>query len=120
MSLSRRRFTQEFKLAAVERLEQGASAAEVSRAFEINPNLLHRWRREFRQGPGNAFPGEGKRRGEETRAAELERKVGRQAMEIDFLKGCLQRIEEQRKLQAVAGKPLSANRSGNKSRRNHR
>ena len=57
MSLSRRKFTQEFKLSAVERLEQGASAAEVSRAFEINPNLLHRWRREFRQGPGNAFPG---------------------------------------------------------------
>jgi transposase-like protein len=28
MSLSRRRFTQEFKLAAVERLEQGASAAD--------------------------------------------------------------------------------------------
>ena len=47
MSLSRRRFTQEFKLSAVERLEQGTSAGEVSRAFEINPNLLHRWRREF-------------------------------------------------------------------------
>ena len=41
MSLSRRRFTQEFNLAAVERLDQGASVAEVSRAFEINPNLLH-------------------------------------------------------------------------------
>ncbi len=39
MSLSRRRFTREFKQAAVERLEQGASAAEVSRAYEINPNL---------------------------------------------------------------------------------
>ena len=56
MSLSRRRFTQEFKLSAVERLEQGASAAEVSRAFEINPNLLHRWRREFRQGPAMLSP----------------------------------------------------------------
>ena len=120
MSLSRRRFTQEFKLAAVERLDQGVSAAEVSRAFEINPNLLHRWRRELRQGPGNAFPGEGKRRWQETRTAELERKVGQQTMEIDFLKQCLQRIEEQRKLQASAGKPLSANRSGNKSRRNRR
>jgi len=42
MSLSRRRFTQEFKLSAVERLEQGTSAAEVSRAYEVNPNLLHR------------------------------------------------------------------------------
>ncbi|MHC4998753.1 MAG: hypothetical protein ACYTEM_07000, partial [Planctomycetota bacterium] len=32
-----------------------------------------------------AFPGEGHRRIEESRIAELERKVGRQAMEIDFL-----------------------------------
>ena len=107
MSLSRRRFTPEFKLSAVKRLEQVASAAEVSRAFEVNPNLLHRWRREFRQGPANAFPGEGKRRWEETRTAELERKVGQQTMETDFFKGCLQRIEQQRKLQASAGKPLS-------------
>src|SRR3990170_3842962 len=72
---------------------------------------LHRWRREFRQGPGNAFPGLGRRRWEEGRVAQLERKIGQQALEIDFLKGCLQRIDEQRKLQALAGKPLSTSRS---------
>ena len=115
MSLSRRKFTPEFKLSALERLQQGASAAQVSRAFEINPNLPHRWRREFRQGLGNAFPGEGKRRWEETRTAELDRKVGRLTMEIDFLKGCLQRIEQQGKLRASTAKPLPATRSGNKS-----
>ena len=53
MGLSRRQFTKEFKLAAVRRLEQGVSMAEVARALEVNPNVLHRWRREFRQGPGN-------------------------------------------------------------------
>ena len=100
--------------------DQGASAAEVSRAFEVNPNLLHRWRRELSQGRGNAFPGEGKRRWEETRSAELERKAGQQTMEIDFLKRCLRRIEEQRKLRASAGKPPSANRSDNESRRKRR
>jgi transposase-like protein len=45
------------KLAALQQLEKGSSAAEVARAFEINANLLHRWRKEFRHGPGNAFPG---------------------------------------------------------------
>jgi len=45
------------------------------RAFEVNPNVLHRWRREFRQGPGNAFPGLGQRRWEEGRVAQLEHKV---------------------------------------------
>ncbi len=53
-----RQFTREVKLAAVRRLEGGASIAEVSRAFEVNPNVLHRWRKEFREGPGNAFPGQ--------------------------------------------------------------
>ena len=63
MGLSRRQFTKEFKLAAVRRLEQGVSIAEVARALEVNPNVLHRWRREFRHGPGNAFPGNGKQLG---------------------------------------------------------
>ena len=62
MGLSRRKFTKEFKLAAVRRLEQGISMAEASRALEVSANVLQRWRREFRQGPGNAFPGNGKDR----------------------------------------------------------
>lgn len=107
MGLSRRTFTKEFKLAAVRRLEQGVSIGEVARALEVNANVLHRWRREFRQGPGNVFPGNGKQRWSEGRIAELERKIGQQALELDFLKGCLQRIEEQRMLQALTGKPRS-------------
>ena len=62
MGLSRRQFTREFKLTAVRQLEQGVSIGAVARALEVNPNVLHRWRREFRQGRGNGFPGLGKRR----------------------------------------------------------
>jgi transposase-like protein len=40
----------------------GASLTEVARAFVVNPNVLDRLRREFRQELGNAFPGLGKRR----------------------------------------------------------
>ncbi len=114
MGLSRRQFTQEFKLAAVRRLEQGVSIAEVARGLEVSPNVLHRWGREFRHGPGNAFPGNGKPRWSEGRVAELERKVGQQALEIDFLKGCLQRVEEARMLQALNGNPRSSGRSKKK------
>jgi transposase len=112
MGLSRRQFTKEFKLAAVRRLEQGVSIAEVARGVEVNPNVLHRWQREFRE--GNVFPGNGKQRWSEGRMAELERKIGQQALEIDFLKGCLQRIEEQRMLQALTGNPPSTGRSKKK------
>ena len=55
MGLSRRMFTKEFKLAAVQRLERGSSLGEVARALEVNPNVLHRWRREVRQGQATFF-----------------------------------------------------------------
>jgi len=112
--LARRQSTREFKLVAVRRLEQGVSRAEVARASEVNPNVLDRWRREFRRGAGNVFPGKGKQRWSEGRIAELERKVGQQTLEIDFLKGCLQRIEGQRMLQALSGGPRSTGRSKKK------
>jgi transposase len=115
MGLSRRTFTREMKFAAVQRLETGAGIAEVARAFEVDPNVLHRWRREFREGPGNAFPGLGKKRWDDTQQAKLERKIGQQTLEIDFLKSCLQRIEERRMLQALTGKPRSTGTSKSKS-----
>ena len=114
MGLSRRKFTAEFKAEVVRRLELGASVAEVARACEVNPHVLHRWRRERRENGEKAFPGGGQRRAEESRVAELERKIGQQALEIDFLRRCLQRVEEQRKLQALSGRPRSTSRSSKK------
>ncbi len=107
MGLSRRKFTKEFKEAAVRRLELGVSVAEVARACEVNPNVLGRWRRELRDYGAKAFSGGGHSRAEQSQMAELERKVGRQAMEIDFLQRCLQHVEEQRKLQALSGRGSS-------------
>src|SRR5262249_10171929 len=40
----------------------GASVAEVARACEVDANVLHRWRREFRDGVNRAFPGLGKKK----------------------------------------------------------
>src|SRR5690348_6202052 len=76
MSVSRRNFTKEFKEAAVRQLELGASLAEVARACEVNPNVLHRWKRELRDYGVKAFAGNGKARAEDSRVGELERKVG--------------------------------------------
>jgi len=81
-------------------------------AFEVNL-----WRRELREGAGNAFLGTGRRRWEEGRLAQLERKIGQQALEIDFSQGCLQHIEEQQQLQAWTGRPLSTRKSKQGARR---
>ena len=112
MELSRRKLSREFKIAALRQIEAGASMAAVARSCEVNPNLLHRWRRDFQESPEHAFPGLGQKRADADRVAELERKVGQQALEIDFLQKCLRRIEEPRRLQALTGKPRSTSRSG--------
>jgi transposase len=111
---SRRKFTKEFKQTAVRRLNSGQSVAEVARALEVNPSELHRWRRELQEHGEKAFSGVGKKRAEESRVAELERKVGQQAMEIDFLKRALQHVEEQRLLRALNNGALSTARSRKK------
>ena len=114
MGQRRRKFTKEFKEAAVRRLELGASVAEVARGCEVDPNVLHRWRRELHEHGAKAFSGNGRSRAEENRVAELERKVGRQAMEIDFLRRCLQHADEQRKLQALTTRGSSTRTSSKK------
>jgi transposase len=111
---SRRKFTKEFKLTAVRRMQGGQSLAEVARALEVNPSELHRWRRELDEHGESAFSGIGKRRAEESALAELERKVGRQAIEIDFLKRALQHVEQQRLLGALNKGARSTGRSRKK------
>lgn len=112
---SRRKFTKEFKLGAVARLNSGQTMAEVARALEVHPTLVLRWREQLQdRGEEAAFPGRGNgKQQEESRIAELERKVGQQQMEIDFLERALRRIDEQRRLQG-ANRPA---RSTSKSRK---
>jgi transposase-like protein len=110
----RRKFTKEFKQTAVRRLNSGQSVAEVARALEVHSSDLHRWRRELQDHGERAFIGAGKKRAEETKVAELERKIGQQTVEIDFLKRALQHVEEQRLLRALNNGAPSTSRSKKK------
>jgi transposase-like protein len=91
-------FTREFKLAAVKELESGKPLGYVARQLEVSPNMLQRWRREFKAQPTTAFSGQGRRVLAESREAELERKIGQMTMENDFLKKLLRSFEEQQAL----------------------
>jgi transposase-like protein len=111
---ARRKFTKEFKQTAVRRLNSGQSLGEVARALEVQPGDLHRWRRELQEHGERAFNGAGKKRAEEGKVGELERKIGQQTMEIDFLKRALQHVEEQRLLRALNNGAPSTSRSRKK------
>ena len=106
-------------MAAIRRLQGGQTAAEVARALEVHPAELYRWRRELDEHGERAFEGVGRKRADQSQVAELERKIGQQTLEIDFLKRALQHVEEQRLLRALTTGAASTGTSKKKSRREH-
>ena len=110
----RRKFSKEFKLEAVRRIQAGQSVAELSRALEVRPTELYRWCREREQLGERAFAGKGRALTEVDQVAKLERMIGQQALEIDFLKRALQHVEEQRQLRALADGARSTSKSSKK------
>jgi len=92
--------------------------ARLARELEVNPSELYRWFGEQERFGAHAFLGTGHQRVGPDGVAELERKMGQQALEIDFLKRALQRVEEQRQLRALAGGAQSTNRLGGKPKPN--
>ena len=111
---SRRTFTKEFKWDAVQRLRAGEPVGLVARSLEVNRQELYRWSRDVDKFGERAFPGVGQKRAEETRIAELERKIGQQVLDIDFLKRALQHVEQQRQLRAANGGASFTNKSSAK------
>ena len=48
----RRRFSHEFKARVVQACDEpGQSVAGVARQYDLNANLLHKWRRQLKAGP---------------------------------------------------------------------
>jgi len=117
--MAKRTFSREVKLRAVRRLQSGERASDVSRSVGVDRGDLYRWRREYEEHGDRAFCGGGFKRVEEDQIAQLERKVGQQALEIDFLQKALQRVEEERQLRAMIG-ARSTNSSPGKSKTGRR
>jgi transposase len=95
----RQEYSRELKLAAMREIDSGKGMAEVARMYQLSPKRLETWRCEWRAKGELAFPGKGAQpqsKLDANRISELERKIGQQAMEIDFLKKTLRRFREQR------------------------
>jgi len=88
---SRRNYTKEFKLSVIQELESGEDVVKICKRHGLYPQLVLRWRREYRADPINAFGGHGNPSTAETKIAELERKIGQMYLEIDFLKKVLKK-----------------------------
>jgi transposase len=115
-----RRYSREFKVAAVERVTGGEPITAVARDLEIGVDAIWRWRKTILEKGEEHLHGVGRQRGvqrrgpgkngSQQRIAELERLVGRQQMEIRFLDRALRRIEELRQEKNDDGAAASTKR----------
>jgi len=85
--VKRRRFNAEFKAQVVlEMLTEQKSAADASREYGIKFSMLSRWKQEFIERSPSLFEVGAVPDDRDERIAELERMVGRQAMELEMAK----------------------------------
>ena len=86
--VQRRKFTPEFKAQVVlEMLTEHKSAAQLSRDYGIKDSVISRWKQEFiKRSPSLFESGATGPDDRDQRIAELERLVGRLALELDAAK----------------------------------
>lgn len=100
MRAKRRTFTAQFKLETVmEGLRGEKSVAQICRERNINDNLYYKWRDAFLERATNLFEERTSSKYDEqaVRIAELERMVGKQALEIEILKKAGSLLDAQRR-----------------------
>jgi len=131
--MAKRIFSREFKLAAVRRLAAGEKVHVVAGELGVQAQNLYRWLDRFREGGSAALRPDGRPTDIErvamqsgaaagagsaampgadppdalelarARIAELERKIGRQELELDFFQRALRHVEEGRSASGAPG-----------------
>lgn len=138
---ARRRFSREFKLAALRRMRAGENVSALARELGVRRKSLYQWRERFRVGGAVAL----RSRGRPTRAevlamqapageaalaagpvappeadelsqarrriAALERKVGQQQVELDFFQRALRQVRETQPPSGASGGTASTRSS---------
>jgi len=120
------RMSREFKLAAIQRMLKGENVTALARELGIRRKYLYLWRSRFRAGGAEALRGRGRPpkpasavadqkatasisaapdalAAAQQRIADLERKIGRQQVELDFFQQALWHIKGVRRQSDAPG-----------------
>ena len=119
-------FSLEFKERVAQRILNGESVSAIRHELHIKRSILYRWRDAYRKEgaaglqrpvgrpPGVANPPRPITNPEEAsarRIAELERKIGQQTLDLDFLRRAFKRVKESRRTSTRPGGMASTGRS---------
>ena len=120
-------FNWEFKERVAQRMLNGESVSALHHELQIKRSVLYRWRAAYRKEgvaglqkargrpPGVPNPPRPAAHAQDAaacRIAELERKVGQQALDLDFFRRAFKRVKELRRKDAAPGVTASTERSG--------
>jgi transposase-like protein len=108
------RWTREFKLAALSRMDETVRVAALADELGVGQERLYEWRRKYRSGGSDALrpmgrpskgcppfeemsaPSSSGATGSDRRIEELERKIGQQQLDLDFFRAALRHVRERR------------------------
>lgn len=112
-------FTEEFKRQAVERMQSADSIGELARELQIRNWYLYRWAAALRGQPQKRtepIGGAPRKASEAEEALERENRqlreaLGKRALEIEFFRGALRKIEARRQSSSGSGETASTSKS---------
>ena len=93
--MKRRKFTKEFKLEILRKLES-QTQAQVCREHNLLENVVSKWRREYESNPHQAFSGNGNLWKESAEIEKYKRLVGQLYAENEFLKKTLNLLQRRK------------------------
>jgi len=120
-------FSWEFKESVARRMLNGESVSALHHELQIKRSVLYRWRDAYRKEgvaglqrvggrppgvPNPPRPAADPEQAAAHRIAELERKVGQQALDLDFFRRAFKRVKELRRKPGELGATASTERSG--------
>jgi transposase-like protein len=112
-AVKRKRYPRKFKLMAVERMRGSENVGELARELGVTRRCLYKWRTKLgyllpeEKTPGPNWSELAYRH----QVRELKRLLAEKALEVDFLKGALQKVEARRQKSSASGDVASTTKS---------
>ena len=92
MTKARKKYSGKFRFQVVmEALVGERTISEIARSYDINPNLIGKWKQDFLNTGHTLFEQSSSSDNPEKRIEELERMIGKLTVELDLAKNFLRR-----------------------------